>query len=76
MRVVVLRRKRYRQSLMLEKVGRWMTWYGNKALYGRCDSRISSFNLLAPGSRPVVAEAMFKSGERCMRTAPLPQTID
>ncbi|KAH0389196.1 hypothetical protein KCU92_g176, partial [Aureobasidium melanogenum] len=26
-----------------------------------------SFNFLAPGSRPVVAEAVFKSGERCMK---------
>jgi hypothetical protein len=48
-----------------------MTRYGTRALYGRCDSRDLKLQLLAPGSRPVVAETMFKSGERCMKTVPL-----
>jgi hypothetical protein len=48
-----------------------MTRYGTRALYGRCDSRDLKLQLLAPGPRPVVAETMFKSGERCMKTVPL-----
>ncbi|KAG9533747.1 hypothetical protein KCU93_g311, partial [Aureobasidium melanogenum] len=48
-----------------------MTRYGIRKLNERCDSRISSFNFLAPGSRPVVAEAVFKSGERCMKDGAL-----
>ncbi|KAH0358075.1 hypothetical protein KCU83_g461, partial [Aureobasidium melanogenum] len=57
------------------EVGRRMTRYGIRKLNERCDSRISSFNFLAPGSRPVVAEAVFKSGERCMKDGAVPISV-